>query len=128
MRQGIEKQLETNGPERAAPGMFHGSCFVLGCSESLSARVNAVPLEPEELVMSCDAVCNYPSPSGWLNASTDWRRASHRITSTNEKDFRRGGDGSLRFGRNGGQPEHSLRASCRTAISTMTEQRRCAAA
>ena len=132
MRQSIEKQQETMSSELAVTVMFHDGQLVFGGNESFLARENAAPSLSCALTGDLFVVPEAPSFSAHINVGISGalsrhrtrRRTSHYIEKfTAEVPMARSAlvvSATI--------PNKRSTQAAATVITTMTEQRRCAAA
>jgi len=128
MRQRIEKQQETKPSETAVTVMFHGRTWVLVGHELLLASANAGASLSGELAVIRHRCFDASSPSGFVNASPERRRArspslSHTEKFSAEKPLACSALVGLAATPNTRGPQ-----AVATVTTTMTEQRCCAAA
>jgi len=115
MRQGIEKKQEATSARNSVAVMFHDSRALWGVSDSFCARGNAVLSLLSLLKVSI---------SGAHSSHRTRRRASPYI----EKFYAEVPDARSAWFVFGASPNSCSQTAAATTITTMTEQRRCAAA
>ena len=132
MRQSIEKQQEAKPSEVAVTVMFHDRRRFLGVSESFRARGNAAPSLSDALVVGvvvfppASSLPSYPkvnAPRAHLRHPTRRRTSPHIEKFSVEQSTAVSALAVLEANPNA----RSAQAEA-TVITTMTEQRRCAAA
>ena len=132
MRQGIEKQRETKLPEVVVTVMFHDGELVLGGNGSFLAREDAAPSLSCALTGDLYVTSEAPSFSALLSVGISRDLSRHRTRRRTskyiekfsaEKPMARSALAVLAANPNTRSPKAAA-----TVITTMTEQRRCAAA
>lgn len=128
MRQRIEKQQETKPSEVAVTVMFHGRMHALGENESFHVRESAIVSLSGELAVIRVHFFDASSPSGFESAPPERRRARSRSLSQAEKFSAEGLMACSALAVLAAIPNTRGPQAEATEITTMTEQRRCAAA
>lgn len=128
MRQRIENKQETKLSEVAVTVMLHDRRLALGGNDSFLARASSVRSLSGSLAVRFRCDSSALSPSGWVNASPERRRARCRSLSRSEKfpaegPMARSALAVLVANQNTRSPK-----AVATPITSKTEQRRCFAA
>lgn len=132
MRQSIENKRETKPSEVAVTVMFHDREHILGGNQSFRARENAAPSLPCVLTGYMFVASEAPSSSALLSVgiSRDLSRHRRRRRTSKyiEKFFAEGPIARSALAVFAANPNTRSPKAAATVITTMTEQRRCAAA
>ena len=128
MRQRIENKQEKKLIEASVTVTFHASQFVLGRFESFRARESAAPALSGELAVIRHRFFDTSSPSGFVKASPERRRARSPSLPHTEKFSAEGQLACSDLAILVANPITCSPQAAATVITTMTEQRRCAAA
>jgi len=132
MQQSIEKQQETKSTQNSVTVMFHDRKALLAVSESFRARVKAALSLSDALTVGVPVVFPVPSLPSNLKVSAFRAHSRHRTrrrTSPHIEKF----SAEVSKARSawfvfGASPNSRSQTVVATVITTMTEQRRCAAA
>ena len=132
MRQSIEKQQETKSAPNSITAMFHDRNGFLSLSDSFRARGSAVSSLSGALtgdLFASPEVASLPSPLKVSASKAHSRHRTRRRTSPHIEKFSaevpNARSAWLVFGAN---PNSRSQTAAAIAITTVTEQRRCAAA
>jgi len=132
MRQSIEKQQETKSAQNSVTVMFHDRKVFLGVSDSFRARGNAAPSLSDALagdLFVSPAAPSLPLPlNELLPRQRLLRRTRRRASPYIEKFSAEVPKTCSAWFIFGTSPNSRSQNAAATVITTMTEQRRCAAA